>query len=184
MQGEELDVKESQVGFLTDSLAFSKVMAETVPKVEMLLMSTTNTDVFEAIDFFTTGYLFNIEGTQCGMRRMLCLVWTGDKDKRNAVTKAYNKILFQTDCEGRAHSLRVVDNLFAFFKQISAGEYSAIEAMMKEWIESSIIDANIIQVFFERFTLKLPDTSNDFSRCCLQFLILASVYVFVDFSFL
>lgn len=84
-----------------DSLEFSKIITQAVPKLEMLLMSTTNTDVFEAIDFFTTGYLFKIKGTESGMRRMLSLVWTGDKDKRNAVTKAYNQVLFQTDAEGR-----------------------------------------------------------------------------------
>lgn len=175
VQEQDLDVKASQVGFLSDSLAFSKIMSDAVPKIETLLMSTTNTDVFEAIDFFTTGYLFDIRGTQCGVRRLLSLVWTGDKEKRNAVTKAYNKILFQTDCEGRAHHLKVVENLFEFFTQISVAEYSAIEAMMKEWIETNVIDASIIQVFFERFTLKLTDTSDNLSRCCLQFLILASV---------
>lgn len=140
----------------------------------MLLMSTTNSDVCEAIDFFTTGYLFNIKGTEKGMRRMLSLIWTGDKDKRNAVTNAYNKILFQTNATGRAHSIKVVDNLYNFFQIISAGEYGAFEFMMTEWIESNVIDANIVQVFFERFTLKLNDSSENLSRCCLQFLILAS----------
>lgn len=137
-------------------------------------MSKTNTDVFEAVDFFTTGYLFKIRGTECGMRRMLSLVWTGDKEKRAAVTKAYNRVLFQTDADGRAHALKVVDNLCDFFEKISSGEYNAMEAMMKEWIEDSTIDANIIQVFFERFTQKLPNTSDNIARICLQFLILVS----------
>lgn len=150
-------------------------MAQCVPKIEKMLMSTTNTDVFEAIDFFTTGFLFDIRGTHTGVRRMMCLIWTNDKEKRNAVTKAYHRILFQTDCEGRAHNLKVVENLMDFFTRITVAEYSAMEAMMKEWIESSAIDANIIQVFFERFTLKLPDTTHNMSRCCLHFLVLASL---------
>lgn len=159
---------------MSDSIEFSKIVTKAVPKIEMLLMSTTGTDVCEAIDFFTTGYLFNIRGTENGMRKMLSLVWTGDKDKRNAVTNSYNKILFNTNATGRAHSLKVVDNLFNFFEIISTGEYGALELMMKEWMESGVVDANIVQVFFERFTLKLPDTSDELSRCCLQFLILAS----------
>lgn len=101
LQEAEYDVKMKQVGFLSDSLEFSEIVTEAVPKLEELLMSKTNTDVFEAIDFFTTGYLFNIKGTESGMRRMLSLIWTGDKEKRNAVTKAYHRVLFQTDCEGR-----------------------------------------------------------------------------------
>lgn len=90
-----------QVEFLSDSLEFSEIITKAVPKLEELLMSKTNTDVFEAVDFFTTGYLFNIKGTESGMRRMLSLIWTGDKEKRSAVTKAYHRVLFETDCQGR-----------------------------------------------------------------------------------
>lgn len=105
---------------------------------------------------------------------MLCLVWTNDKDKRAAVTNAYNRVLFQTNAKGRAHHLKVVDNLFRFFENVTVGEYGALELMMKEWIETNVIDAQIIQVFFERFTKKIPDTTDNLGRCCQQFLILAS----------
>lgn len=64
-------------------------------------MSKTNSDVFEAVDFFTTAYLFGIKGTECGMRRMLFLVWSGDKEKRDAVSNAYKRVLFTTDLQGR-----------------------------------------------------------------------------------
>ena len=98
---DDYDAQERVVQFLFDSMEFSEIITQAVPKIEELLLSKVNSDVFEAIDFFTTGYLFNIKGTECGMRRMLCLVWTGDKEKRAAVTKAYNRVLFQTDSEGR-----------------------------------------------------------------------------------
>lgn len=66
-----------------------------------MLLSKTNTDVFEAIDFFTTAYLFGIKGTECGMRKILFLVWSGDKDKHDGTTKAFHRILFVTDADGR-----------------------------------------------------------------------------------
>lgn len=72
-----------------------------MPKIENMLMSKINTDVFEAVDFFTTAYLFGIKGTENGMRKMLFLVWSGDKDKRDAVMKAYHRVLFVTDQTGR-----------------------------------------------------------------------------------
>lgn len=74
----------------------------------------------------------------------------------------------------RAHHLKVVDNLFKFIENITTGEYSAFEQMIKYWVLSDEININIINILFERFTLKLPDTSADFSRCCLELLILVS----------
>lgn len=64
-------------------------------------MSKMNTDVFEAIDFFTTAYLFGIVGAERGMRKMLALVWSGDKEKLESVAKAYHRVFFQTDQQGR-----------------------------------------------------------------------------------
>lgn len=80
-------------------------MAQAVPKLEQMLLSTTMSDVLEAIEFFKTGYLFDIKGTENGMRLMLRLLYisTGqDKnEKGEAVIKAYHSILFNTDATGR-----------------------------------------------------------------------------------
>lgn len=167
--------KQSQVtGFYQDCLHFSQYISNAVPKIEELLLSKTNTDVAEAIDFFTTGYLFNIKNTESGVRRMLNLLWSGDKEKRTAVMNAYNRILFQTDSDGRTHAIRAVNNLCQFFEQINTGEYFALETLIKEWLDSSTIDATMIQVMFERLTKKLPDTTDNQARICLQYLIMIS----------
>lgn len=82
-------------------------------------------------------------------------------------------LLFSYDVS-RAHCLKVVDNLFKFIENITTGEYSAFEQMIKHWVLSDEININIINVLFERFTMKLADTSSDLSRCCLELLILVS----------
>lgn len=170
----EYDKQSSMVDFFSDCLDFSRMITEAVPKIEEFLLSKTNSDVFEAIEFFTTGYLFNIKNTEHGVRRTLNLLWTGDKDKRAAVTDAYNRILFQTDSDGRTHAIRVVNNLCTFFQQINTGEYFALETLIKEWLDNSTINAAIIQVFFERLTMKLPNTTDNMARICLQYLIMIS----------
>lgn len=86
-------------------MAFSKAMSEAVPKLEYMLLSTTLTDVLETIEFFKTGYLFNVSGTEAGMRKMLRLLFisTGQEknEKGEAVIKAYHTVLFHTDSTGR-----------------------------------------------------------------------------------
>lgn len=45
---------------------------------------------------------------------------------------------------------------------------------MKEWIDNNDIDSHIIQVLFERLTLKLPDTTENMARLALQLLVTAA----------
>lgn len=68
----------------------------------------------------------------------------------------------------------MVENLTTFFADITTGHFAATEVLMSEWIQNNDIDAQIIQVMFEKFTNKFPDTSNNQSRMALQFLIMAS----------
>lgn len=149
-------------------------MAQAVPVIENMMLSKINSDVFESIEFFTTAHLFGIKGTESGMRKMLFLVWSGDKEKRDAVTRAYYRVLFCTDQDGRAHTVRVVDNLCTFFADLTYGQFSAMEVLMQEWINNDDIDVHIIQVLFERLTLKMPDTSENQARMALQLLVMAA----------
>ncbi|XP_053963844.1 condensin complex subunit 1 [Anastrepha ludens] len=171
---EELGTQIKTVQFLQDSIEFSKVITKAVPKIQELLLSKTNSDVFEAVDLFTTGYMFGIKGTEGGMRQMLYLVWSSDKEKRDSVSNAYKKVLFTTDQSGRTHAIKVVQNLMRFLEELEYGHYTAMECLMHEWVSTDDIDAAIIQVLFERFTLKLEGTSDNESRLALQLLIMAS----------
>lgn len=101
LQNEELGTQIKTVQFLQDSIEFSKVVSRAMPKLQEMLLSKTNSDVYEAVDLFTTGYMFGIKGTENGMRQMLYLVWSSDKEKRDAVSDAYKKVLFTTDQTGR-----------------------------------------------------------------------------------
>lgn len=105
LQSSELEKQDGIIGFLQDALEFSKAMALAVPKLEEMLLSSTASDVLETIEFFKTGYLFNIKGTQYGMRLMLRLLYVmanQDKnEKGEAVIKAYQSVLFGTDASGR-----------------------------------------------------------------------------------
>jgi condensin complex subunit 1 len=99
----EADYKKTEKGvqFLEDSLEFSKLIVSAVPKLQDLLMSKVDSDVTEAIDFFTSAFMFGVKNTESGMRQLLYLVWSLSKDKRGPVQEAYKKVLFTTDHTGR-----------------------------------------------------------------------------------
>lgn len=105
VQDDELETREGIVGFLEDNLEFANAIASAIPKLEQMLLSTTLSDVLESIEFFKTGYLFNVNGTENGMRLMLRLLYICSGNDRNekgeAVIKAYHSVFFQTDCLNR-----------------------------------------------------------------------------------
>lgn len=207
-QQSELEKQVNVVGFLEDALEFSQAIAGAVPKLEEMLMSTTISDALEAIEFFKTGYLFDIKGTENGLKLMLRLLYiinTGQEknEKSEAVLRAYHQILFVTDSTNRyfhvhfhllkqthdqttqkvkliltylnrAHHLKVVDNLCKFLQYISTGEYVALQLMIKNWVATDDINSQTVNILFEGFTLKLPDKTETFARCCMELLILIS----------
>lgn len=101
LQSEEQLRQENIVSFLKDTIEFSEIITGVVLKFEEMLNSKTNSDVSEAVEFFTTGYKFAVTNSTKGMQKMLYLVWSTDKEKRDVVTLAYKKILFITDYSGR-----------------------------------------------------------------------------------
>uniref|UniRef100_A0A182NKW6 Condensin complex subunit 1 n=1 Tax=Anopheles dirus TaxID=7168 RepID=A0A182NKW6_9DIPT len=170
----EFEQVEKSVNFLHDSIRFSELIASAVPKLLEMLMSKAQSDVHGAIDFFTSAYLFGIKGTEQGMQQMLYLVWSSDKDKRESVTTAYKRILFETNLQGRAHTVKVVRNLSQFLTNLTRGQYTAMEELVQEWVEKGDIDAQMIQVLFEILTQKLENVTAEESRQALQLLVMVS----------
>lgn len=173
-QIEILKTQINTVKFLEDSINFAKIVNIAVPQIMEMLQSKVNSDVLEAVDFFTYGYMFGIKGTENGMRRMLYLVWSTEKEKSEAVANAYKKVLFTTDLSGRSHAIKVVQNLSNFLKELETGHYIAFESLISEWVKNEDIDSMIIQVLFEIFTMKLQGFSNNESRLALQLLVIAA----------
>lgn len=53
-------------------------------------------------------------------------------------------------------------------------EYTALELMVNKWVFTDEISVHVINVMFERFTMKIPATTPDYARCCMEMLILVS----------
>lgn len=68
----------------------------------------------------------------------------------------------------------MVANLCNFFEHLNVGQFNATEMLMQEWIDNEDINSQVIQVLFERMTLKLEDTSNNISRLTLRLLVMAA----------
>ena len=143
---QEFQKAESAMNYLKDSVDFSYIIINAMPKLLDMLMSRVNSDVHEAVDFFTSAYMFGICNMESGLRQMLFLVWSNDKEKRDVVTDAYKRVLLTSDQSGRTHSVLVVRKLLAFLEGLTDGHYIAFEELIKEWVQSNDIDSQMIQV--------------------------------------
>ncbi|XP_059611707.1 condensin complex subunit 1 [Phlebotomus argentipes] len=170
----EYDHQQQTVQFHVDCIDFMDIIEGALPKIGDLLLSKTNGDVCEAINFFTLGYQFRVKGCLEGMHKMLSVIWSKDKEKKDAVSAAFKKILFTTDQKGRQHAAKAVKNLCDFIGDISIGRYISLELLINDWVANNDIDHEIIQMLFERFTMKLTNTTEKEANEALQLLVVIS----------
>ncbi|XP_046579520.1 LOW QUALITY PROTEIN: condensin complex subunit 1-like [Haliotis rubra] len=171
------------VQYLKDSLTFAKQVQTSVPTICQLLGSKNTSDVFEAIEFFVTGFEFGVTATMLGIRRMLTLVWSKESGVKEAVVAAYKRLyLSPQGGNQRSKALAIVTNLTALTIGATLGDLTSLEGLVVEFIKSGEIGPPVIQMLWERFTLKVPNTTASDSRAALLLLSMAAGYD--NFSFL
>lgn len=56
------------------------------------MFGNTSSESLEAIDFFTTAYLFGVPHTQIGINAMLTLIYSSDTNIKEAMMNSYKTI--------------------------------------------------------------------------------------------
>ncbi|KAL8621609.1 hypothetical protein ACOMHN_036842 [Nucella lapillus] len=156
------------VQYLKDSLAFARQIQEAVPILCQLLGSKSTSDVFEAVEFFVTSYEFGVSAALQGVRRMLVLIWSKEQSVKDAVVGAYKRLYLETTTgTQRNRALSVVKNLSMLIYGASCGDLTSLEVLMAQLMRSGELSSQVIQVLWEKFTLKIPNTTPQESRAAL-----------------
>ncbi|CAG8601806.1 13057_t:CDS:2, partial [Acaulospora morrowiae] len=97
MLGEEITRR-----YYTNAVRFVHQIHTAIPTLCQLLVSTTKSEVLEAIDFFVTAYTYKIEFAREGLKKMLYLIWTKDNNDeekriRKRLIESYRKLYFDFD---------------------------------------------------------------------------------------
>lgn len=64
--------------YYSDAIQFIQILESAIPLVEKLLASKIKSEVLEAIYFFKTSWMYKLNGSSSGIRRMLHLIWSSD----------------------------------------------------------------------------------------------------------
>lgn len=156
---EKKETLERSVAYLEGALEFAKKIDRALPLILTLLDSPAQTDVLEAISFFTSAFRFGFSKSVEGVRRMLDLVFSKESNIKNAVCNSYQELYFANSANDRKRAIDAVKNLTELVVQLNASQMDALEEMVREWVRAGIIDKNCIQVMFERFSLKISGTT-------------------------
>ncbi|XP_022328669.2 condensin complex subunit 1-like isoform X1 [Crassostrea virginica] len=156
------------VQYLKDCFAFATQIQAAVPVICQLLGSKTNTDILEAIDFFVTGFEFGVTLTMIGIRRMLHLIWSRESSVKEAVVSAYKRLYLNPQGGNqRSKAFSIVKNLSALLSGANLGDLTSLEGLVVELMKSGEIDQSVIQMLWERFAMKVPNTSMEESRAAI-----------------
>jgi len=164
---EEITKQKMLVGYLKDSVKFSKIIHKALPVVAMLLGSKQSTDILEAIDFFVSAFEFGVQNSMLGVRRMLSLIWSGEATIREAVVAAYKRLYIESERERgseRAASAATARNLIALVSGATLGELTSMEKLVSELVASKDLSKGVVTILWEYFTFALSDSDSEKCR--------------------
>ncbi|XP_071502768.1 condensin complex subunit 1-like [Diadema antillarum] len=171
----EVSKQQILVQYLSDCVNFAGMVKTCVPTVCELLSSKQTTDILEAVGFFVTAQEFGVSNAGEGVRRMLALIWSKEQSIKDAVVGAYKRLYLDPAGKTvRARSLAVVRNLIQLTYGASLGELTSLEEMVAEFSRSGEFPSQTVQILWEFFTMKHPETTPTESRAALQLLGMAA----------
>ncbi|XP_013415078.1 condensin complex subunit 1-like isoform X2 [Lingula anatina] len=171
----EVSKQQVLVQYLKDTMTFVSQIQTATPVICQLLGSKNVTDVMEAIEFFVTGFEFGVSNAMTGIRRMLALVWSKEAGIKEGVVDAYKRLYLRPQGGNqRAKSLAIVNNLVALCQGASVGDLTSLEELIAEFVKSEDLGHGVIQMLWEKFTLKIQGTTAEESRLALVLLGMAA----------
>lgn len=163
------------------ALEFHESISISVPKISILLNSRNSTDVQEAISFFKYAFRMEIENAIVGIQKMLKLIFTKEKAVKEALLEAFVEIYLKDsksetevddneDAPGNhKKSLAAIEirNLSNMILKLNQGELICAETLIQQLYEAKKFDQIHLRVLWERYAMKLANTSPEESRAAL-----------------
>ncbi|XP_011866970.1 PREDICTED: condensin complex subunit 1 [Vollenhovia emeryi] len=168
---EELRLRKRVISYLKNCLMFATELEKAIPMAEKLLFSTCAGDAVESCTFLGTAFQFGVTGAADSMREALFQVFHRDPNVRNNVAAVYKEIYFNTSNDklsARQIAVARTNRLIEFLKELKPGQSPALTLLIVMWYENGDLDSVLLQVLWEKFSMKYPDTSPIDSRAALM----------------
>lgn len=174
---------ENLIKRLNTALEFFNLISNAIPKICTLLNSRNITDVQEAINFFTHAFRMEIENSVIGVQKMLKLIFTKEKTIKDALLDAFIGIYLkdlseenendeedvedETGNKKKSIAAQEVRNMSNMILRLDQGELISAEKLIKDLYASKKFDQIHLRILWERYAMKLANTSLEESRAAL-----------------
>jgi condensin complex subunit 1 len=144
--------------YYADAVSFIDQLAEAVPTLAQLLVSTSKAEVLESMEFFRVAHEYKISGANVGVRKMIHLIWTKDnntlvmedgkelKGIRSRLIEVYRSLYFDplptlSTADNITHIARnLVERTFG----VTLAELTSLEEMLSTMCSEGMIDERVI----------------------------------------
>ncbi|KAJ3146459.1 Condensin complex subunit [Geranomyces michiganensis] len=146
--------------YYKDGIKFAKQIENVVPVMCQLLASNAKGEVIEAMNFFVTGYQFQMECATIGIRQMVHKVWDKDAGEserlsvREHLLRCYIAVYFEHDTSNRESSEVVADNLVKLTYTMTLAELTSLEQLLTLLVAKKAFQEGTLQVLWSIFASK------------------------------
>lgn len=167
---EKIATAKRVVNYLKHCLEFAAELEIAIPVVEKLLFSTTASDAVEACTLLGTAYQFGVAGAPTAVREALFQVLHRDQSVRNNIAVVYRNIYLNSASEktARQKALTCVKALIKLLKELQPGQSVALNQLILTWYNNTDINSEVLQILWEKFSMKSSDTDPIDSRAALM----------------
>ncbi|XP_035722862.1 condensin complex subunit 1-like [Vespa mandarinia] len=169
-QKEEIKAQKRLINYLENSLEFATKLKNAIPLVEALLFSTTSSDAVEACTLLGIACQFGVTGATASVNKALFQVLHNDQSVRRNLAMVYKQIYLdntEPQKSARQRAITCVKSLINLVKKLQPGQSSSLEELIRLWYSNKEISEETLQVLWEIFSMKLPDTTPIESRAAL-----------------
>ncbi|KAF7493439.1 Condensin complex subunit 1 [Sarcoptes scabiei] len=149
-------------------------ISKSIPLINSFLDSRNITDILEAINFFTFAYKMEIDNAECGLQKMLKLIFNKEKTIQEALLRAFTEIYLnfpeiddpnQYDQNHFYHlQIRHLSNMIA---KLNQGELVCVERLIRELFQAKKFNQIHVRILWERYAMKYSNLNEDDSRIAL-----------------
>ncbi|CAL1675876.1 unnamed protein product [Lasius platythorax] len=168
---EEISLRKRVINYLTNCLEFAIELEKAIPVAEKLLFSTCAGDAVESCTFLGTAFQFGVTGAASSVREALFQVFHRDQSVRNNVAVVYKNIYLDISNDkqsARQIAVTRTNRLINLLKELQPGQSPALAQLIVTWYENGELSSELLQVLWEKFSMKYPDTSPIDSRTALM----------------
>ncbi|KAI8587881.1 non-SMC mitotic condensation complex subunit 1-domain-containing protein [Geranomyces variabilis] len=146
--------------YYKDGIKFVKQIETVVPVMCQLLASNAKGEVIEAMNFFVTGYQFQMESATIGIRQMVHKVWDKDAGEserlsvREHLLRCYIAVYFEPAPSNREPSEIVADNLVKLTYTMTLAELTSLEQLLTLLVAKKVLEESTLQVLWSIFSSK------------------------------